>query len=69
MPVTPLQNRRKLAAAISEEYFPVSPRQLATWKGLTVRYVGREALYEPEQVMQEAKARLENAPVIAQGAA
>jgi len=67
MPVKPLQNRRKLAAKVSEKYYPVSPRQLSTWKGLTVRYVGREALYDPDEVMAEAEARLKNAPVISQG--
>ncbi len=69
MPDKPLQNRRQLAAAISETLYPVTARQLSTWNGLTVRYVGREALLEPDEVMAEAKARLNNAPVIAQGAA
>ena len=62
----PLKNRRQLAAVISEKYFPVTPRQLSTWKGLTVRYVGREALYDPDEVMAAARSRLDNAPVASQ---
>jgi hypothetical protein len=69
MPDKPLQNRRQLAAKISEKYFPVTPRQLATWAGLTVRYVGREALLQSDEAMAEAKRRFEDAPVIKQGAA
>ena len=65
----PLKNRKQLAATISETLFPVSPRQLSTWKGLTVHYIGREALYDPDEVMAEARARLNDAPIVSQGRA
>ena len=67
MSTKPLKTRKQLAATITEQLFPVSPRQISTWEGLTVHYIGRDALYDPDEVMAAAKARLENAPVISQG--
>lgn len=66
MSAKPFQTRKQLAAAISEKLFPVSPRQLSSWPELTVRYVGRVALLDPDETMNAAKKRLDNAPVVKQ---
>jgi len=67
MPVSnALENRCNMAKIITEEYFPVSPRQLSTWP-VSYRIIGRESMYNPEEVRAEAKARLENAPLITGG--
>lgn len=61
-----LITRKQAADDVTEQFFPVSPRRISTWSDLTVRYIGREALYDPDEVLAAAKARLENAPLTKQ---
>ena len=67
MSVNPLIPRRDMAKRISEEVFHVSTRNLANWPELSYRRMGREALYNVEDGLNAARARLNNAPLITGG--
>ena len=67
MSVNPLIPRRDMAKRISEEVFHVSTRNLAKWSELSYRRMGREALYNEEDGLIAARARLDNAPLISGG--
>lgn len=60
-------DRRTLAAIISHEFFPISPRSLERWP-LLVRRINGRALYAVKDALAMAEAKMEAARVYKQAA-
>jgi hypothetical protein len=58
-------DRDTLSRVITHEVYPVAPSTLRRWP-LKVTKVGRKAIYNVEEALAEAKARLEAAPTYRQ---
>jgi hypothetical protein len=59
-------NRRQLAEIITRYFFKVSPRSLERWP-LSWRNVNGQAICRTADALEEARRRLEAAPVIRSG--